>query len=596
MGVSVDDARRVYVVGGGPGGLAAAAELRRRGLQPVVLERGEQVGTSWRAGYDRLHLHTVRALSGLPGFGIPRAAGRWASRDAVIDYLERYRAHHDLEVRANTEVERITAAGTADTGARAAEDGDGSRWVIHTTGGEQIKARSIVVATGHAHTPFVPDWPGREAYSGELRHAREYRNPGPYAGLDVLVVGVGNSGAEIATDLGEGGARKVWIAVRTPPQIVMRQVAGWRRHPATLSLRDPFLDRAVHLGDREVPLAGDRTTPMAVQVAQGSMPTLEMTGLFDSDFKRPGVEAGLYLLRPYEPGKIPVVLVHGLFSSPRAFLQTMNELENDPEIARRYQFWVFLYPTGQPIPTSAAKLRASLHRIREALDPNYADHSMDRTVLIGHSMGGILAKMMAQDTGLVLWDAAFRRPPRQLLASAEVHRVLDEALIFQPMPFVKRVVFIATPHRGSPIADQWFGRTVASLIHRTDEQAEISKEIVEMNGPGLIAPELRPDALECDRQPPDRQPDPQGARRDPDRPGGAVPLDHPPDRRGPPHRRRRALSQLAPRSCGVRADRPRHAFLAARPGRDRRGPPDPPAPPEGRARTPVGIRLTAPAS
>jgi putative flavoprotein involved in K+ transport len=220
--VSVGESRQVYVVGGGPGGLAAAAELRRRGLQPVILERGEQVGTSWRAGYDRLHLHTVRGLSGLPGFGIPRAAGRWASRDAVIEYLERYRARHDLEVRANTEVERIEAA--------EAEVSGGARWVIHTTAGERLPARSIVVATGHAHTPLVPDWPGREAYSGLLLHAREYRNPAPFAGLDVLVVGVGNSGAEIATDLGEGGARRVWIAVRTPPQIVKRQVAGWPAH------------------------------------------------------------------------------------------------------------------------------------------------------------------------------------------------------------------------------------------------------------------------------------------------------------------------------------------------------------------------------
>ena len=220
--MSVDESRRVYVVGGGPGGLAAGAELRRRGLQPVILERGEQVGTSWRAGYDRLHLHTVRGLSGLPGFGIPRAAGRWASRDAVIDYLERYRARHDLEVRANAEVERIEAA--------EAEVSGGARWVLHTTAGERLPARSVVVATGHAHTPYVPDWPGSESYSGELRHAREYRNPAPFAGLDVLVVGVGNSGAEIATDLAEGGARRVWIAVRTPPQIVKRDVAGWPAH------------------------------------------------------------------------------------------------------------------------------------------------------------------------------------------------------------------------------------------------------------------------------------------------------------------------------------------------------------------------------
>jgi putative flavoprotein involved in K+ transport len=220
--VHMDEPRQVYVIGGGPAGLAAGAELRRRGMHPVVLERGEQVGTSWRAGYDRLHLHTVRGLSGLPGFGFPRAAGRWPSRDSVIDYLESYRARHELEVRAGTEAERIEAAD--------AQDGDGIRWVIHTTAGERLPARSVVVATGHAHTPYVPDWPGLETYTGQLRHAREYRNPAPYAGLDVLVVGVGNSGSEIAVDLAEGGARRVWIAVRTPPQIVRRDVAGWPAH------------------------------------------------------------------------------------------------------------------------------------------------------------------------------------------------------------------------------------------------------------------------------------------------------------------------------------------------------------------------------
>ena len=278
-------------------------------------------------------------------------------------------------------------------------------------------------------------------------------------------------------------------AVMTPAGGLEDQ--AWRRNPATLALLDPFVDRSIHLGGHLLPLAGDRTTPFAVQVAQGSLPTLEMTGLFDSDFKRPGVEAGLYLLRPYEPGKIPVVLVHGLFSSPRAFVQTINELQNDPDLSTHYQFWVFMYPTGQPIPTSAGQLRASLIRVRDALDPNSTDPSMDRMVLVGHSMGGLLAKMMAQDTGLTLWDAAFRRPPQELKASPEVRKVLDEALIFRPTTFVRRVVFVATPHRGSPIADQWFGRTIAGLIRRTSQQAEIGKELVERNGPDLIAPELR---------------------------------------------------------------------------------------------------------
>jgi putative flavoprotein involved in K+ transport len=220
--VKIDEPRQVYVIGGGPAGLAAAAELRRRGMHPVILERGESVGTSWRAGYDRLHLHTVRGLSGLPGLAIPRTAGRWPSRDAVIDYLERYRAGHELEVRGRTEVARIAAA--------EPDDGDGIRWVMHTVAGERLPARSVVVATGHARTPYVPDWPGRQSYAGQLRHVREYRNPAPFAGLDVLVIGVGNSGSEIATDLSEGGARRVWIAVRTPPQVVRRDTAGWPAH------------------------------------------------------------------------------------------------------------------------------------------------------------------------------------------------------------------------------------------------------------------------------------------------------------------------------------------------------------------------------
>lgn len=211
------DAGLVYVIGGGPAGLAAGAELRRNGMRALILERGDSVATSWRAGYDRLQLHTARALSGLPGFGIPRRYGRWPSRDAVIDYLEQYRARHELEVRAGTEAERIQDA--------RAEGGD-ARWVIRTTAGERLPARAVVVATGCHHTPRTPEWPGRESYTGTLLHARQYRDPAPFAGRDVLVAGAGNTGTEIAVDLAEGGARRVWIAVRTPPHIVPRDVAG----------------------------------------------------------------------------------------------------------------------------------------------------------------------------------------------------------------------------------------------------------------------------------------------------------------------------------------------------------------------------------
>ncbi|MFJ2771929.1 flavin-containing monooxygenase [Streptomyces sp. NPDC087300] len=207
--------RPVYVIGGGPGGLSVAAALRARGVRAVVLEKSEHVGASWRGHYDRLRLHTTRRLSGLPGLPIPRSFGRWVARDNVVRYLEKYAEFHGLDVVTGVEV----------TGLERAADGGG--WVLHATGGRQLTGSAVVVATGYNHTPRLPDWPGLDTYSGELLHASAYRNAAPYAGKDVLVVGVGNTGAEIAVDLVEGGAARVRLAVRTAPHIVRRSTAGW---------------------------------------------------------------------------------------------------------------------------------------------------------------------------------------------------------------------------------------------------------------------------------------------------------------------------------------------------------------------------------
>ncbi|MGW3377387.1 flavin-containing monooxygenase [Streptomyces hydrogenans] len=206
----------VYVIGAGPGGLAVAATLRARGVRAVVLEKSGSVGTSWRGHYDRLRLHTTRRLSALPGLRIPRAYGRWVARADVVRYLEAYAEKHELDVVTGVEVHRIERA----------QDGTGG-WVLHATGGRRLTGRAVVVATGFNHTPRLPDWPGLDTYEGDLVHAREYRNPEAYAGKDVLVVGVGNTGAEIAADLAEGGAARVRIAVRTVPHIVRRTTAGW---------------------------------------------------------------------------------------------------------------------------------------------------------------------------------------------------------------------------------------------------------------------------------------------------------------------------------------------------------------------------------
>ncbi|MCZ4100652.1 MULTISPECIES: flavin-containing monooxygenase [Streptomyces] len=281
------------VIGAGPGGLAAAAALSRRGVRTLVLERSDAVAASWRGHYDRLHLHTTRRLSGLPGFAIPRAYGRWVGRDDVIRYLERYTAHHRIDVATGIEVSRIdrvdgahiaagSPGGAGGRGGKGSGTGGGT-WQLPATGGRLLTASVVVVATGTNHVPHLPDWPGRDSFSGELLHAAHYRNAQPYAGRDVLVVGVGNTGAEIAVDLIEAGAARVRIAVRTPPHILRRTTAGW---PA----------QATGILCRRLPTAVvDRVAPYVERL---SVPDLSAYGL-----ARP--TTGLYS-RVRDDGAIPV--------------------------------------------------------------------------------------------------------------------------------------------------------------------------------------------------------------------------------------------------------------------------------------------------
>ncbi|MFJ8633993.1 flavin-containing monooxygenase [Streptomyces sp. NPDC093568] len=272
--------RPVYVIGGGPGGLSVAYALRALGLRAVVLEKSDRIGASWRRHYDRLHLHTTRRLSGLPGLPMPRRFGRWVGRDDVVRYLEKYAEHHDLEIVTGVEVSRVEPAP------------GGAGWLLRATGGRELTGAAVVVATGHNHTPRIPDWPGRDTYTGDFLHAGEYRNPAPYAGRDVLVVGVGNTGAEIAVDLVEGGAARVRLAVRTVPHIVRRSTAGWAAQFTSILVRR----LPVGLVDR-----------LARPVAKLSVPDLSAQGL-------PRPDTGLY--SRVKDGAIPVLDV-GLVDAVR---------------------------------------------------------------------------------------------------------------------------------------------------------------------------------------------------------------------------------------------------------------------------------------
>jgi putative flavoprotein involved in K+ transport len=200
------------VCGAGTAGLAAAAALRAVGVDVTVLERTDQVGASWRTRYDGLRLNTPGWMSTQPGYRASRRRyGEFPSRDAWIQYLEDYAAHHRIDVRFGTPARRL-------------ESVDGG-WRVQTDC-RDLHARFVVIATGFDHDPDLPDWPGREGFPGELIHSSAYRNPEPYRGHDVLVVGPNTTGSEVAALLSRGGAGRVRVACRTPPNLTVRKILG----------------------------------------------------------------------------------------------------------------------------------------------------------------------------------------------------------------------------------------------------------------------------------------------------------------------------------------------------------------------------------
>ncbi len=202
---------QIVVIGAGPSGVATALSLRDKGLRPLLVDRAAHVGSSWKARYDRLKLNTGRRTSHMPNRPYPKETGVFPTRDQVVEHLDRHAREDGIELLLGTSVTRIdqTAGG----------------WHLSTTTGD-IAARQVVVATGYEHTPKLPDWPGLDTFSGEVLHSSGYRNPGPFVGKRVLVVGAGSSAMEIVHDVATGGASAAWLAVRTSPHIALRALPG----------------------------------------------------------------------------------------------------------------------------------------------------------------------------------------------------------------------------------------------------------------------------------------------------------------------------------------------------------------------------------
>lgn len=203
----------VAVIGAGPAGLSAAYELKRTGLDPLVLEKTAAVGDVWRNHYDGVRLNSGRFFSQLPGNPFPRSAGGWPSRDEVVRVLETFPERGGFKVRTGINIGKVAYDRQRDT------------WTISSQDGETFESRAVVVATGCACIPVIPKWEGMETFPGEIIHSSKFKNAQTYAGKDVLVAGSGNSAAEIASRL-VAHAKTVTISVRTPPHILPKSVFG----------------------------------------------------------------------------------------------------------------------------------------------------------------------------------------------------------------------------------------------------------------------------------------------------------------------------------------------------------------------------------
>ncbi|MEM6459190.1 MAG: hypothetical protein AAF710_07340 [Planctomycetota bacterium] len=253
-----------------------------------------------------------------------------------------------------------------------------------------------------------------------------------------------------------------------PPEGVTRPLTATLVFPPApalprLTLHDPRQVRDVAAGDISLPLAADFSAPYAALLAE----TADLAALGFAAMLTPAAgedRLNVYLLEPYDPDKTPLLMVHGLMSTPLAWIELTNEVQSDPTLRDRYQVWHFYYPTGSCPYYSAFYLRERLDALRLRLDPELDDPATQDVVVVGHSMGGLLTRTLVTDPGLDAWHIAFTVPPDQLEGDPETVDFLAGVYIFEPRDYVRRVVFVATPHRGSDFANNLIGTFGRSLV------------------------------------------------------------------------------------------------------------------------------------
>jgi hypothetical protein len=243
---------------------------------------------------------------------------------------------------------------------------------------------------------------------------------------------------------------------------------------------------SVTIDGREVPLEFELSSALAYSLEGSSFYDFELKGFLKGDrdfsFFRPfnaeRFRDDVILLAPFIPGRIPVILVHGTKSSPARWIQMINELQNDRRLWARYQFWFFTYRSGNPILYSGGILSEALRTVVAEFDPEGEDPALRRMVLVGHSQGGLLTKLQVIESGTRFWDNSITKPLEELEISPEAKEILNRSLFYEPLPFVERVIFIATPHGGSYVAANWIGSLARRFVSIPDTILEPLEEVL----------------------------------------------------------------------------------------------------------------------
>jgi hypothetical protein len=281
--------------------------------------------------------------------------------------------------------------------------------------------------------------------------------------------------------------------LRIPTSAIL-QVPDPRRQLAsgalkgTLSVHAIFDAMSIRIGTRDVPLEFDQTAVRALFLTEGRGWTTEIAGLFDNTRFDTSTTARLFALEPHRRGRIPVVLVHGTASSPFRWADMVNDLMENQTIRDHYEFWLFRYATGNPIPASALLLRQSLEQAVQSLGGTQSDPALGRMVVIGHSQGGLLTKLLTIDSGTKIWDAMSAKPLDELELTPATRELLRNALFLHPLPFIESVVFIATPHRGSYLASFSLANLITrfitlplTLISASNELLTANRDVLRVN-------------------------------------------------------------------------------------------------------------------